>query len=64
MNVPSVESEVLKGHEDEVYHVMFSPSGKYFSTTGKDGTVIVSTLVFVWLQNFSFILWHAADLFM
>ncbi|CAC5371382.1 FBXW5 [Mytilus coruscus] len=41
MNVPVVESEVLKEHEDEVYHVMFSPSGKYFSSTGKDGYVIV-----------------------
>ncbi|VDI32104.1 F-box and WD-40 domain protein 5 [Mytilus galloprovincialis] len=41
MNVPVVESEVLKEHEDEVYHVMFSPSGKYFSSTGKDGNVIV-----------------------
>ncbi|CAG2233260.1 FBXW5 [Mytilus edulis] len=40
MNVPVVESEVLKEHEDEVYHVMFSPSGKYFSSTGKDGNVI------------------------
>ena len=41
MNIPMIQSEVLKEHDDEVYHVLFSPSGKYFTTTGKDGYVVV-----------------------
>jgi WD40 repeat protein len=40
-----IQSEVLKEHDDEVYHVLFSPSGKYFTTTGKDGYVVVSISV-------------------
>ena len=45
MNIPMIQSEVLKEHDDEVYHVLFSPSGKYFTTTGKDGYVFVSISV-------------------
>ena len=45
MNIPMIQSEVLKEHDDEVYHVLFSPSGKYFTTTGKDGYVVVSISV-------------------
>ena len=41
-HVPTVEIEVVKKHTDEVLHVSFSNNGKMFTTTSKDGFVMVS----------------------
>ncbi|XP_060082809.1 F-box/WD repeat-containing protein 5-like isoform X2 [Ylistrum balloti] len=38
---PLVLSETLEGHTDEIYHINFSPSGNFFSTTGRDASVRV-----------------------
>ncbi|XP_029635663.1 F-box/WD repeat-containing protein 5 [Octopus sinensis] len=40
-HTPSVESEVLKQHNDQVLHVSFSHDGSMFSTCSKDGYVKV-----------------------
>lgn len=40
---PIVLSETLEAHTDEIYHINFSQSGNYFSTTGRDASVRVST---------------------
>ena len=40
-HTPTVESEVLSEHEDEVWHVNFSRDGSMFATASKDGTVKV-----------------------
>lgn len=36
---PFVLSENLERHTDEIYHISFSPSGSFFSTTGRDASV-------------------------
>lgn len=38
---PIVLSETLEAHTDEIYHINFSQSGNYFSTTGRDASVRV-----------------------
>ncbi|KAH3708749.1 uncharacterized protein LOC127858078 [Dreissena polymorpha] len=40
-HTPSVESEVLKQHADQVLHVSFSHNGKMFATCSKDGFIRV-----------------------
>lgn len=40
-HTPSVESEVLKQHTDQVLHVSFSHNGKMFATCSKDGHIRV-----------------------
>ncbi|WAR30958.1 FBXW5-like protein [Mya arenaria] len=40
-HTPSVESEVLKQHTDQVLHVSFSHNGKMFATCSKDGFIRV-----------------------
>ncbi|GAB1600846.1 F-box/WD WD repeat-containing 5 [Argonauta hians] len=40
-HTPSIESEVLKQHSDQVLHVSFSHDGSMFSTCSKDGYVKV-----------------------
>ena len=37
--------EELEGHTDEIYHISFSVSGQFISTTGRDGSVRVSTCI-------------------
>ena len=40
-NTPTVLSEELRGHQDEVLHVSFSNSGNHFVTCSKDGYLMV-----------------------
>ena len=40
-HVPTVLTETLTEHTDEVLHVSFSHNGKLFSTTSKDATLKV-----------------------
>ena len=47
-HTPTVESEVLSEHEDEVWHVNFSRDGSMFATASKDGTVKVYTYI-IWI---------------
>ena len=39
---PEIETQKLEEHKDEVLHASFSHNGKYFVTTSKDCSVIVS----------------------
>jgi len=43
-DTPSVLSEQLTTHSDEVLHVTFSNSGKFFVTCSKDGLIIVHSM--------------------
>ncbi|KAK3576061.1 hypothetical protein CHS0354_018330 [Potamilus streckersoni] len=40
-HTPSVESEVLRSHTNEVLHVSFAHNGKMFATCSKDGFIKV-----------------------
>lgn len=37
-HIPSYLSQDVAGHEDEIYFLTFSPSGKFLASVGKDGT--------------------------
>lgn len=41
--IPSVTSQVLDGHSDEVWHVQFSNSGAMLASASADGTCIIWT---------------------
>ncbi|KAK3096810.1 hypothetical protein FSP39_003529 [Pinctada imbricata] len=40
-HVPIELMETCKGHNDEIYHITFSQSGRYFSTVGREGKVFL-----------------------
>lgn len=42
-HTPSVESEILKQHADQVLHVSFAHNGKMFATCSKDGFIRVGS---------------------
>lgn len=42
---PSQTTHILGGHEDQVWRVQFSHSGRYLATTSKDGTALVWQVV-------------------
>ncbi|XP_052701556.1 F-box/WD repeat-containing protein 5-like [Crassostrea angulata] len=37
-HIPSYLSQDVAGHDDEIYFLTFSPSGKFLASVGKDGT--------------------------
>lgn len=37
-HIPSYLGQDVAGHEDEIYFLTFSPSGKFLASVGKDGT--------------------------
>ena len=39
--IPSVTSQILDGHSDEVWHVQFSSSGRMLASASADGTCII-----------------------
>lgn len=49
---PSIESEVLRLHSDQVLHVTFCHSGSLFATTSKDGFIKVCiTIEFIMVNS-------------
>lgn len=53
---PSVESEVLREHRDQVLHVSFAHNGQFFATTSKDG------FIKVWNSTYPCSLKYEADM--
>ena len=43
---PTIESQVIREHKDQVLHVSFSHNGKYFATSSKDGFIKVRSFFY------------------
>lgn len=39
--LPTMLSQVLENHTDEVWALQFSPDGRYLASASKDGSVIL-----------------------
>lgn len=49
---PSLEVQVLNKHTDQVLHVSFSHDGNRFATSAKDGHIMVSVTLAMFVLNF------------